>query len=93
MIQAAVGIFLIDLSFPSHQSRGRLREAREQGWSGGVVAIETTLAAARQKLQAMRDTAEHGSAVSLGMPAVRQPTGRREVPAAIGSGQDCWHAW
>jgi hypothetical protein len=32
----------------------RLREAREQGWLGEVAAIETTQAAAAQKLEAMR---------------------------------------
>jgi hypothetical protein len=32
----------------------RLREAKEQGWLGEVAAIETTLAAAAQKLEAMR---------------------------------------
>ncbi|WP_285558839.1 hypothetical protein [Actinoplanes regularis] len=31
----------------------RLREAKEQGWLGEVAAIETTIAAAQQKLQAM----------------------------------------
>jgi hypothetical protein len=33
---------------------GRLQEARAQGWLGEVAAIETTLAAAAQKLAAMR---------------------------------------
>jgi hypothetical protein len=50
----------------------RLQEAREQGWLGEVAAIETTLAAAGQKLQAMREIATRGSTVSLGMPNVRQ---------------------
>jgi hypothetical protein len=32
----------------------RLDEAKEQGWLGEVAAIETTMAAAAQKLEAMR---------------------------------------
>jgi Phage integrase family len=54
----------------------RLQEAREQGWLGEVAAIQTTLAAAGQKLQAMREAATRGSTVSLGMPNVRQVIGR-----------------
>jgi hypothetical protein len=54
----------------------RLREARDQGWPGEVAAIETTLAAARQKLEAMHQAATRGSTVSLGMPSVRQVIGR-----------------
>jgi len=54
----------------------RLAEAREQRWPGEVAAIETTLAAAGHKLQAMREAATRGSAVSLGMPNVRQVIGR-----------------
>jgi hypothetical protein len=54
----------------------RLQEAREQGWLGEVSAIETTLAAAGQKLQAIHEAATRGSAVSLGMPNVRQVIGR-----------------
>jgi hypothetical protein len=54
----------------------RLQEAREQGWLGEVSAIETTLAAAGQKLQAIREAATRGSTVSLGMPDVRQVIGR-----------------
>ncbi|MER8062818.1 MULTISPECIES: hypothetical protein [unclassified Streptomyces] len=33
----------------------RLQEAKEQGWLGEVAAIEASLAAAEQKLAAMRD--------------------------------------
>ena len=54
----------------------RLAEAREQGWLGEVAAIETTLAAAGQKLQAMREAVTRGSTVSLGMPNVRRVIGR-----------------
>ena len=54
----------------------RLQEAREQGWPGEAAAIQTTLAAAGQKLQATREAATRGSTVSLGMPNVRQVIGR-----------------
>jgi len=46
----------------------RLQEARDQGWLGEVAAIETTLAAAAQKLEAMRELAARSTTVSLGMP-------------------------
>jgi hypothetical protein len=46
----------------------RLQEAREQGWLGEVAAIETTLAAAAQKLEAMRELTARRTTVSLGMP-------------------------
>jgi hypothetical protein len=54
----------------------RLQEAREQGWLGEVAAIETTLAAAAQKLEAMRDTTTKPAGTHLGMPDVRQAAGR-----------------
>ena len=54
----------------------RLQEAREQGWLGEVAAIETTMAAARQKLNAMRSLAGRGATVRLGMPDVRRSSGR-----------------
>ena len=54
-------------------SRDRLQEAKEQGWLGEVAAIETTLAAAAQKLEAMRAL---DNAVHLGMPDIRVSTGR-----------------
>jgi len=54
----------------------RLQEAKEQGWMGEVAAIETTLAAAEQKLAAMRTQAVRRVAVHLGMPDVRGSTGR-----------------
>ncbi|MEV0408703.1 hypothetical protein [Actinoallomurus sp. NPDC050550] len=57
----------------------RLQEAREQGWLGELAAIETTLAAARQKLQAMAEAASHGTIVSLGMPDVRRNAGRNSA--------------
>jgi hypothetical protein len=38
----------------------QLQKAKDQGWLGEVSAIETTLAAAGQKLQAMRDLTTRG---------------------------------
>jgi len=56
-----------------HASLGdRLTEAREQGWLGEVAAIETTLAAATQKLGTMRDLTARSTTVSLGMPGTRR---------------------
>lgn len=52
----------------------RLHEAKHQGWLGEVAAIETTMAAAAQKLEAMR-TARNTS-VHLGMPQIHRLTGR-----------------
>lgn len=49
----------------------RLQEAKEQGWLGEVAAIEASLAAAKQKLAAMRDLAARHTTVRLGMPDFR----------------------
>lgn len=54
----------------------RLQEAREQGWLGEVAAIETTLAVAAQKLEAMRDLTTRRTSIHLGMPDVRPAAGR-----------------
>jgi hypothetical protein len=54
----------------------RLHEAKEHGWLGEVAAIETTMAAAAQKLQAMRDQASRGATIHLGMPDIRRTTAR-----------------
>jgi len=54
----------------------RLEEAKDQGWLGEVAAIETTLAAAAQKLKAMRELAARSAIVNLGMPEVRDAAGR-----------------
>lgn len=54
----------------------RLQEAREHGWLGEVAAIETTMAAATQKLEAMRERAAQPSTVHLGMPDIRRDAGR-----------------
>ena len=60
-----------------HASLGdRLQEAAEQGWLGEVAAIETTLAAAVQKLAAMRRLTARNPTVHLGIPDVRSATGR-----------------
>jgi hypothetical protein len=48
----------------------RLQEAKDQGWLGEVAAIETTLAAANQKLDAMRSAAAKGN-THLGIPSFR----------------------
>ena len=52
--------------------RDRLQEARQQRWLGEVAAIETTLAAAAQKLEAMRELTARSTTVSLGMPGTRR---------------------
>ncbi len=52
----------------------RLREAKDQGWLGEVAAIETTMAGAAQKLEAMR--AARNATVHLGMPEARTAIGR-----------------
>ncbi|MFD5889701.1 hypothetical protein ACFWHQ_27490 [Streptomyces sp. NPDC060334] len=54
----------------------RLQEAKEQGWLGEVAAIEASLAAAEQKLTAMRDVSARHTAVHLGMPEFRNSAGR-----------------
>ncbi|GLW35214.1 site-specific integrase [Actinoplanes regularis] len=52
----------------------RLQEAKEQGWMGEVAAIETTMAAAAQKLEAMRTSSV--APVYLGMPDLHPSVGR-----------------
>jgi len=52
----------------------RLQEANEQGWLGEVAAIETTMAAATQKLEALR--AARNPSVHLGIPNIRCSAGR-----------------
>jgi integrase len=52
----------------------RLAEAKEQGWLGEVAALETTMTAAEQKLDAMR--AAHSTTVHLGLPVLRSSVGR-----------------
>ncbi|MFF7532949.1 hypothetical protein ACIP6Q_04260 [Streptomyces bobili] len=59
----------------------RLQEAKDQGGLGEVAAIETTMAAAAQKLEAMRERADQPSTVHLGMPDIRHDTGRSSAAA------------
>lgn len=59
----------------------RLQEAKTQGWLVEVAAIEASLAAAKQKLGAMRDVTERHTTVHLGMPDFPAATGRA-TPAA-----------
>jgi hypothetical protein len=54
----------------------RLREAKEQGWLGEVAAIETTIAAADQKLVTMRTQMAQRTTANLGMPSIAQAVGR-----------------
>jgi len=54
----------------------RLQEARDRGRLGEVAAIETTMAAAAQKPEVMRDRAGQPSTVRLGMPDFRRDAGR-----------------
>lgn len=54
----------------------RLEEAKEQGWLGEVAAIETTRAAAEQKLAAMRSAAAQHTTTTLGMPGFGPAVGR-----------------
>ncbi|MFJ8754554.1 integrase [Streptomyces sp. NPDC102441] len=54
----------------------RLQEAKDQGWLGEVAAIETTMAAAAQKLEEMRVRTAQPSTVHLGMPDFRRDAGR-----------------
>ncbi|MFC0105782.1 hypothetical protein [Kibdelosporangium aridum] len=53
----------------------RLEEAKEKGRLGEVAAIKTTIAAAAQKIEAMR--AGSGAAIHLGMPDQAAPLGQR----------------
>ncbi|MFF2327210.1 MULTISPECIES: hypothetical protein [unclassified Streptomyces] len=54
-------------------------EAREQGRLGEVAAAETTLAAALQKLEAMRDLTAKHTTVHLGTPDFRRSAGRLDA--------------
>jgi hypothetical protein len=62
----------------------RLREAKEQGWLGEVAAIETTIAAATQKLETMRAAATQRFTVLRGqrMSTSRPVSGCLSVSAA-----------
>lgn len=57
------------------------RRPANQGWLGEVAAIEATMAAAAQKLEAMRERATQPSTVHLGMPDIRRNTERSSADA------------
>jgi hypothetical protein len=61
----------------------RLQEAKDQGWLGEVAAIQTTLAAADQKLAAMRSLATTEINTHLGMPGFRFAVGTVEPTARL----------
>jgi hypothetical protein len=54
----------------------RLEEAKQQGWLGEVAAIETTMAAAAQKLEAMRAMTTPKMSINLGMPDFHSALGQ-----------------
>jgi hypothetical protein len=54
----------------------RLQEAKDQGWLGEVAAIETTVAAADQKLSVMRTMTNQRAKTHLGIPGLRSAMGR-----------------
>ncbi|MFK0244597.1 hypothetical protein ACIQUM_07850 [Amycolatopsis azurea] len=54
----------------------RHAEAKEQAWLGEVAAIESTMAAAEQKLVAMRSATARHTIASLGMPGFGPIAGR-----------------
>lgn len=60
----------------------RLAEAREQGWLGEVAGLEVSLAAAEQKLTAMRQLADRHRVTHLGMPDYRSAVGRANAGVA-----------
>jgi hypothetical protein len=57
----------------------RLREAKEHGWPGEVAAIETTIAAADQKLVTMRTQMAQRTTANLGMPSIAPAVGRSRL--------------
>jgi hypothetical protein len=54
----------------------RPQEAMEQCWLGEVAAIETTMAAAAQKVESRAGTGGATPATDLGMPELRSALGR-----------------
>lgn len=62
----------------------RFQEAKEQGWLGEVAAIEASLAAAEQKLTAMRDVSARHTTLHLGMPDFRTSAGHLTSDPASG---------
>jgi hypothetical protein len=58
----------------------RIQEAKEQGWLGEVAAIETSVAAAALKLEAMRRLVMQETSTHLGMPDFQSALGRSSPP-------------
>lgn len=54
----------------------RLEEAKEKGWLGEVAAIDTTLAAAEQKLATMQAQMTRHTVTMLGKPSGVPAAGR-----------------
>jgi len=69
----------------------RLQEAKQQGWLGEVAALETSLAAANQKLAAVRELATRHTMTYLGMPDFRPAVGRASPPPARDGGTSIQH--
>jgi hypothetical protein len=51
----------------------------EQGWLGEVAAIQTTIAAADQKLVTMRNQMAERTTTNLGMPRIAPAVGRSSL--------------
>ncbi|HEY5987985.1 MAG TPA: site-specific integrase, partial [Streptosporangiaceae bacterium] len=60
--------------------QARIAEARREGWLGEIAGLEASLAAADQKLQAMKQIASRHGVTHLGMPDFRDSTGRASPP-------------
>lgn len=58
----------------------RIAEAHREGWLGEIAGLEATLAAADQKLQAMRQIADRHGVTHLGMPDFHNSVGRTSAP-------------
>jgi hypothetical protein len=58
----------------------RIAEAHREGWLGEIAGLEATLAAADQKLQAMKQIASRHGVTHLGMPDFRTSVGRASTP-------------
>jgi hypothetical protein len=58
----------------------RTAEAHREGWLGEIAGLEATLAAADQKLQAMKQIADYHGVTHLGMPDFHDSVGRASAP-------------
>lgn len=63
----------------------RVAEANERGWLGEIEGLETSLAAAEQKLVSMHRAASSATTVELGLPTRRGIGDRGEVPLTTDS--------